>query len=141
MKRSIFYLSIGILFSFLASSHTLAMMGGGRGGGGDHLSHGEGAGVDVAEGHHAGGAAVHGVAGEMGPPLAVSGDVCGIRRPSRRERAASSAPVGSAPISSSPGRDARAATQIPPIRPPPPTGATIASRSGTCSRSSSATVP
>ncbi len=36
MKRPIYYLAIGILFSFLASTYTLAMMGGdrGRGGGG-----------------------------------------------------------------------------------------------------------
>ena len=45
MKRSIFYLTVSILFSFLASSYTLAMMGGGGGIRGGHMGGGMGGGT------------------------------------------------------------------------------------------------
>ena len=65
----------------------------------------------------------------------------GSTHPDARLRAASSAFAGSAPWTARPGRSDVAAIAVPDRRPPPPTGATIASRSGTSSTSSSAAVP
>jgi hypothetical protein len=75
------------------------------------------------------------------PSAIVFGAVCGTSVPPAFERAASSAPSGSAPKIARPGRSAVAAIAQPEISPPPPTGATSASRSGTSSSSSSAAVP
>ena len=65
----------------------------------------------------------------------------GWQIPVALERAASLAITGSAPMMQMPGRLPLAATAIPEINPPPPTGTTIASTSGTASKISSAMVP
>ena len=69
------------------------------------------------------------------------GAVCGCQIPAALERAASSAPSGSAPNMRIDGFTPRDAMQNPDSNPPPPTGTTTASSSGTSSRSSSAAVP
>src|SRR5438552_3953725 len=70
----------------------------------------------------------------------VFGVVCGMSLPAALERAASSAPSGSAPKTRIDELMPRAATQHPARSPPPPTGVTIASRWGTSPSSSSAAV-
>src|SRR5690349_2232775 len=65
----------------------------------------------------------------------------GSRRPLAKLRAASSALAGSAPSTSMDARRPFAAIAVPDSNPPPPHGATIASRSPTASSSSSAAVP
>ena len=64
-----------------------------------------------------------------------------MRFPAWSDRNASLPFSGSTPITRIPGRRCLAAMEQPDISPPPPMGATNASRSGTSSRSSSAVVP
>mmetsp|Transcript_34139 Transcript_34139/g.66481 ORF Transcript_34139/g.66481 Transcript_34139/m.66481 type:complete len:248 (+) Transcript_34139:197-940(+) len=76
------------------------------------------------------------------PSATVSGGDSFIKRtPSRFDLAQSSAAMGSAAITLIFGLMCFAHTAMPPTMPPPPTGATIASRSLTCSSSSIAIVP
>ena len=63
------------------------------------------------------------------------------RSPRRIDSYASAAPSGSAAKTGKPGRSACAAIALPPIRPPPLTGAISASSGPPCANSSSATVP
>ena len=62
-------------------------------------------------------------------------------RPAESESFMEVAPVGSTPITRIDGRTPCSAAATPPIRPPPPTATITVSRSGTCSSSSSPTVP
>ena len=75
------------------------------------------------------------------PSAMVLTSVSGISRPAANERAASSAPAGSAPTTRAAGRSAFTAVETPLISPPPPIGASTRSRSGASSISSSAAVP
>ena len=75
------------------------------------------------------------------PSAMVCGSSEGRIRPAARDRKASSACSGSAPITRMPGQSSRAAMAVPLSSPPPPTGARITSRSGTSSSSSRAAVP
>jgi hypothetical protein len=68
-----------------------------------------------------------------GPPVS--------RTPLWNERAASAAAAGSAPITRHPGSAPRAASAVPPMRPPPPIGAITTASVGTAQRSSRAAVP
>ena len=75
------------------------------------------------------------------PSAMVAGLRLGRMRPARNERAASSAPAGSTPITRMAGLSVLAATAVPLSSPPPPTGQRMRSRSGTCVSNSTAAVP
>ena len=74
------------------------------------------------------------------PSAIVTVDGSGSSLPLAKLRAASSALAGSAASTRMPGRSAFAAIAVPDISPPPPQGATTASRSGSASKSSSVAV-
>ena len=71
----------------------------------------------------------------------VLGRSSGTTRPASSARRMPGAPSGSTPTTRMPGRRAVAATAMPAMSPPPPTGTTMRSTSGRSSRISTATVP
>ncbi len=75
------------------------------------------------------------------PSAIVRGVSIRTRSPAASDRRVSSPASGSTPTTRTPGRSAFAAVAQPAISPPPPTGTSRRSRSGTSSRSSSAAVP